>query len=1007
MLATTKYGKLFPNKVPGVAIAGTNAGPVLRRVTKQLQKGGTDQTNWRHVFGVSRRNYTPVIASDPVDAGGQPISPTTIWGMMNEQYGGVLTPGPVINGVGSMPSLGGAETTLAYFTMVQSLRAAMGLPPLPTPDLYNAYLSTTAENSDQTDNNWGFITTITPFPSNAPLKASIAFRAQSNNSFLPIPPAGSSIGNWSFSAEYPIAALVAGQTFYDNVSTYNGKADGSATPTFTATVTGAPDEMTVTLAYQGPGDQPGLPPNISVLLTIATEATLAPGTYPLAVTLDSNIGTFTGAINVVVYSPTTPPFGVALSGVPDGVTATLSAPRLSSPTVPYLGQLWIDWTIDLSIAPFCPPAAGTIAATITVPGASATFYVPIAVTTGPIALLVPPPLIYYPNRLYCTTVYDDALNVTAFALEYTWPATDFPVYSRFNEAAPMLFMITASPAHSSSGAAPSRSKWQVISYNGRVWANGGNLAYNQSNNPDDILPAWKAVFGALPAKGKISFAVSPLDPITCTPGPELTCTATWENGTFKGSDTSLWGGHYWGAAQTNTLPTVNAPQSIDLSITVQAGTTPLNSTANPPWPETPNAWPTGYTWPRTFKATLLSRSKIPNGLNAKVTSLPAGLTITYAPETVTFNSDTDPPQTIGMTLAFDDTVPSQDYDLTLDITDGVYAIKLKFTLHVINPKVPPLPANFLGLGPAELIHYTDSKTPILIPYGLWNTGPDDIAVTMQFATVASDPQVKEALAATPFIANWSLPATPTPTPLPDATVTVPAATPLGPTAATPTAANGRLYFPNVFNAPPGFLAGQHLTATGYEPDAYNVTNLLIWDNDADTIDLGPFTNPGPMTQEGTISTSLPGHVALLLNVVIPDGWDFPRMYATVTASASHNTTTAYVGFTDDLQGQASSVPYLLGTLSPTPGSTTFTWYIANQSDNPLTFTLTPLSNDPDLTITFDQNPITIPPVTADTGESAAIPIHVSCSSNHGNNPLSGAVTATAPGCTLTCIFVAG
>ena len=75
----------------------------------------------------------------------------------------------------------------------------------------------------------------------------------------------------------------------------------------------------------------------------------------------------------------------------------------------------------------------------------------------------------------------------------------------------------------------------------------------------------------------------------------------------------------------------------------------------------------------------------------------------------------------------------------------------------------------------------------------------------------------------------------------------------GPGAATATATDTTITYTQSFIELFTDISGELLTASGFAPDAYNVTNAVVLSNTEFTITVGIDSNPGPMTMSGMIS----------------------------------------------------------------------------------------------------------------------------------------------------------
>ena len=143
------------------------------------------------------------------------------------------------------------------------------------------------------------------------------------------------------------------------------------------------------------------------------------------------------------------------------------------------------------------------------------------------------PFFRLPTYLSADAVYDDTYTVRRASLSNTnMPGTSAGVMRRYGLTLAQRWIVTASAAYTSSYGVPAASTWTPISYNGLVYTNTTDNGPAPATTPDDILTAWTKVNGPLPSFGKIKFQVQPVDPVTGCPGPALSCTFEWQNGTL-------------------------------------------------------------------------------------------------------------------------------------------------------------------------------------------------------------------------------------------------------------------------------------------------------------------------------------------------------------------------------------------------------------------------------------------------------------------------------------------
>jgi hypothetical protein len=158
MLYLPKSGLRSKRGYYGLVTSRGRSGPWMRRLAFPVQTGSPFQVNWRHIFLTAKGNWQAIgpNGSDYVFDNG--VAPQDAWSWANEFYTGIYQPGPTVNGVQALGRLVPCVSGEAYFQMVQSLRAAMNLPPLPTPAT-----STSSIGPDPTpiSNTYGTVTVST------------------------------------------------------------------------------------------------------------------------------------------------------------------------------------------------------------------------------------------------------------------------------------------------------------------------------------------------------------------------------------------------------------------------------------------------------------------------------------------------------------------------------------------------------------------------------------------------------------------------------------------------------------------------------------------------------------------------------------------------------------------------------------------------------------------------------------------------------------------------------
>jgi hypothetical protein len=469
----------------------------------------------------------------------------------------------------------------------------------------------------------------------------------------------------------------------------------------------------------------------------------------------------------------------------------------------------------------------------------------------------PPPVFAFPKTMGCSTLYDLSYNVTGFQLTYTWsgswtyPASPWSwTSSGWGPAtggdAPGLWEIYASASYTDSYSPPDASTWQPILFS------GPNIPLAA-----DVLAAWIANYGDLPASGSIKFAMCYVDPTTCASGPLLSATASWKQGTLKGMPLAEWTGPIFEFNATPGSGTVTAPGSDDFPFSL-VGSNGYGGTITP-----------------SLKGMLI----IFDGMNNVTKRLPAGVTVTFSPPTITIPPGSTTPVSCTMTvtaasgcqgysMSYDGGGGSAGQTARVSCTDGISTASYPITLDIEGDVVFILQQNYLTIGPSTNTPNPPSPGQAVVLITLLNTGPDEIDGEM----LASCTNATIGLEFGQFAAS----------------------------AATATATTITFALPN--SAGLNGLMGLTLSSAGYAPAGYNVTDatIIASDNTSATIEVS--TNPGAMTTEGqaglpgvaftvppgTLDT--PGSYYIGLILTIPGSLDTLGIQIQVEAYAGNNTT---------------------------------------------------------------------------------------------------------------------
>lgn len=390
-------------------------------------------------------------------------------------------------------------------------------------------------------------------------------------------------------------------------------------------------------------------------------------------------------------------FTLSVSGLPAGVTATFSENPAPLVYDPFNDTSECSPYVTLTLTPGA--AAASVTATFTATGSTATCNFPVNVTIAPgspVAAL-PPPTFAYPNSLYCSTVYDLNYNVVGFNLKYN--AVGYTLYpmSRYGTEIPGLWAITASPQYTSSYSPPSVSSWKVILISGPFMP-----------TPATLLAAWVETYGDLPDSGDISFQAQYVDPDTGCPGPALSCTASWQVGTLKSYDSAAWTGPTFNVSMALTDLGILAPGSSTGTIAVNA----VN----------------GYTGTVTMAAK--SKTVLPNGANTSTKALPAGVTFTFSPPTVTFTAGGTVTQSVALTITAVSGCDQFSGPIAFEGSDSNITSSATQPVEIAGDVTPNLPSNYLNISPSNFAQSIAVNGTATVVFTLSNYGSDDQYVAM-------------------------------------------------------------------------------------------------------------------------------------------------------------------------------------------------------------------------------------------------------------------------------------
>ena len=637
----------------GIARGRAASGHWLRAKTIPLNPRSNAQSVWRQVFRAAKLNWQSMGVGGANNAPVYDIDPQSAWAIQAADYFGILEAGLLQGNIQGQGILVGCATAEAFQTMCQATMATLNQAMLPAPDIVTAYLAYPGSPFSGTEGNFtlGITGPTTPSPTTPAIQLVLTFTTTAQSA----PPTGLSAS--ATNCTCTVSALTETQAPGPVVTNVPCSVIANGTDWVYEFTTGiTPGEL---------------------------------GTFTLTTT-----GFATSAFNVTNAAAAqidATQFAIA--------NTTLNGTNQSGglATIENVGPY--QWVATVTVEPSNALTAGTLTLTIQFTDATGTHTVnlSLAATTGDQTPSLPPPTFAFPNNLSCGTVYNLSYQVTGFALTYSYVGT--LIYPMSRDGAPLagVWLITASPAYTSSYSPPSASSWQPI------LVSGPNMPAASS-----ILAAWIEVFGALPDSGDIKFQAQYADTVTGCVGPALSCTASWQVGTLESYDSAAWTGPIFGINNDGPSPTVTAPGSASLVVNVFGA----NSYAG------------------TITLTVKSKVIVGTGSNSTAKALPAGVAFSLSLETITIASgDTSQhPTTLTITAASG----AQQFSggIYVEATDGISTHSTSIDLVVTGDVVAQPPANFLGLDPGQVNLYVAFPSTNNTTLALYNSGPEDIGAVM-------------------------------------------------------------------------------------------------------------------------------------------------------------------------------------------------------------------------------------------------------------------------------------
>ena len=273
------------------------------------------------------------------------------------------------------------------------------------------------------------------------------------------------------------------------------------------------------------------------------------------------------------------------------------------------------------------------------------------------------------ESLSTAVAYDLSYQVTGFALGYTFLPTGeyFGGYGT-QAPAPSSWIIAATSASAGSVASKSGSGFTVLGY------------FTYPITPSEILSAWEAVYGDLPASGTIYFSIRPADPYSGVTGMAVIEGLSYKAGSILGSTNmsgtgtpasapEAWFGPYLGIFSSPTGGSAAAGSSFEMTMYLKGE----------PDPNTPRyAYGGPYAGTITFDAELASVKSASATQGVTQTAMPnPPITFTFTPDTITIPSGSTTPVPVTFTCNLPAGTPTGTWLFKLKATDAHQTVEKK------------------------------------------------------------------------------------------------------------------------------------------------------------------------------------------------------------------------------------------------------------------------------------------------------------------------------------------
>ena len=317
------------------------------------------------------------------------------------------------------------------------------------------------------------------------------------------------------------------------------------------------------------------------------------------------------------------------------------------------------------------------------------------------------------KSLSTAAAYDLSYQVTGFALKYTYLPID-EYFGGYGTQAPYpaSWIISATSASAGSVASMSGSGFVVLGY------------FTFPFTPSDILKAWSAIYGDLPASGTIYFSVRPADPYSGVTGMAVIEGLSYKAGTILGaislasnatpaSQLGAWFGPYLGIYAVTTSVGAAAGGSFPISMYVK-GEPDTNT------PRYANGGPYAGTITPDVELASVKSASATQGVTQTVMPNPP-ITFTWTPGTVTIPSGSSTPVPITFTCNLPAGTPSGTWLFHLKAADARQTVSKKL-LVTCNPTITIY--NGLSVSPTPSLLTIAPGSNQTVTYTVTNAGPN-------------------------------------------------------------------------------------------------------------------------------------------------------------------------------------------------------------------------------------------------------------------------------------------